>query len=89
MLGGLPQPADALQTIDDDEDLREVVLRMARLAQRGRLEAFATLVAADRRLDERTRECVLALATEPFLASTEPKLGRRYNRSRRAISSVG
>jgi hypothetical protein len=89
MLGGMPQPADVVQAIDDDDDVRKLVLRMARLAQRGRLEVFATLVAADRRLDETTRDCVLELANEPFLASTEPRLERRYNRRRRAISSVG
>jgi hypothetical protein len=89
MLGGTPHTVDALRAIAADDDVRELVLRMARLAHRGRLETFATLVAADRRLDETTRECVLELANEPFLASTEPSLVRRYNRPRRAISSVG
>ncbi len=89
MLGGTPHDAAALEAIDENEDVREVVLRLSRLAQRGRLEAFAAAVAADRRLDEATRECVLELANEPFLAIAEPQLGRRYNRLRRAISSVG
>jgi hypothetical protein len=89
MPGGMPQLPDALGAVDEGEDVRELLLRMARLAQRGRLEAFATLVAADPHLDETTRECVLVLANEPFLASTEPRLARRYNRSGRAISSVG
>jgi hypothetical protein len=89
MPGAMPHAADALHAIDADEDLREIVLRMARLAHRGRLEAFATLAAADRRLDEATRDCVLELANAPFLATAERKLGRRYNRPCRAISSVG
>ena len=91
MLGGMPhtEAPDLASAIDESKDVRELILRLTRLAQRGRLETFVELAAADRALDEKTRECILELASAPLLATVEPRLGRRYNRPGRAISSVG
>ncbi|MDQ3867114.1 MAG: hypothetical protein M3304_09885 [Actinomycetota bacterium] len=88
---------DALDAIDEDVDLRDVILRLARLAERGRLGAFTRAVESDGRLNDETRSWLLAIAREPFLEAAgryaelcRPTPRRHgYNPARRAISSVG
>jgi len=71
MLGSLLTELETLDALDRCADTRAVVLRMARLASRGRLGAFVDVVGADPELDERTRRWVLGLARhEPFLLAT-------------------
>ncbi len=97
MVAAFVHELDALDAIEEDADLRDVVLRLARLAERGRLEAFTRAVERDGRLNDETRAWLLAIAREPFLGAAEryaelcrpvPRV-RGYNRARRAISSVG
>jgi hypothetical protein len=88
---------DVLDAIEEDADLRDVVLRLARLAEDGRLGAFTQAVEHDGCLNDETRDWLLAIAREPFLEAAQrhaelcrpsPR-GHGYNRARRAISSVG
>ena len=97
MVAAFVHELDALDAIEADADLSEVVSRLARLAERGRLGAFTRAVESDARLNDETRSWLLAVAREPFLEAAErhaelcrpaPR-GRGYNRARRAISSVG
>ena len=68
---------DALEAIDQEEPLRDLVLRIARIAREGRLAAVAHVVAADDELDGETRAWVLRLAgDEPFLRLAESYLER-------------
>jgi hypothetical protein len=63
---------EALQAIRQDAALREVVVRMARLARRDRLGDFARVVAADPELGPGTKAWIGALASdEPCLHAVE------------------
>jgi hypothetical protein len=57
-------PLDVIGAIAAHEPTADVVLRIARLARAGRLEAFAHAVLADRELDEATRAWVLELTSD-------------------------
>jgi len=71
VLGSLLTELETLEALDRCHEVRAVVLRMARLASHGRLDAFVDAVGADSKLDERTRRWVLDLARhEPFLLAT-------------------
>jgi hypothetical protein len=63
---------EALQAIRHDEAMREVVVRMARLARRDRLGEFARAVAADPELGTGTKVWIGALAANaPCLYAVE------------------
>ena len=65
------QDIESLETINQDELVRQVVLRTAGLA-RGRLPGFVPTVGADAELDAETKATVLELARdEPFLLACE------------------
>ena len=65
------QDIESLETINQDELVRQVVLRTAGLA-RGRLPGFVATVGADAELDAETKATVLELARdEPFLLACE------------------
>ena len=65
------QDIESLETINQDELVRQVVLRTAGLA-RGRLPGFVATVGADTELDAETKATVLELARdEPFLLACE------------------
>jgi hypothetical protein len=81
------QDIESLEAINQDELVRQVVLRMAGLA-RGRLPGFVATVVADTELDAETKATVLELARdETFLPSLRGlhardrllPLGGRYN----------
>jgi len=55
---------ETLQAIRRDGAMREVVVRMARLARRDRLGAFARAVAADPELGAGTKAWIGALAAD-------------------------
>jgi len=61
MLGLLPHDIEWLEAISQDEDARELFLRMAALSQEGRLEPFLTELARDDELDEQTKGTVAEL----------------------------
>jgi hypothetical protein len=65
------QDIESLETIDQDELVRQVVLRTAGLA-RCRLAGFVATVGADAELDAETKTTVLELARdETFLLACE------------------
>jgi hypothetical protein len=71
------QDLEALEAINQDEDIRRIVLRMATLARGGRLGSFIAAVDADAELDAQTKESVLELAhDETFLLAAEEYLQR-------------
>jgi hypothetical protein len=66
------QDAELLEAVNQDELVRQVVLRMAGLARGGRLPVFVAAVGADAELDAETKATVLELARdEAFLLACE------------------
>ena len=71
------QDLESLEAINQDEETREVLLRMAGLARGGRLDTFIDVVGADADLDPVTKDWVLELAQdESFLFAVEDYLSR-------------
>jgi hypothetical protein len=64
MLGLWQQDLEWLETISQDEDARELFLRMAALSQEGRLEPFLTELHHDDELDDQTKGTVAELARD-------------------------
>jgi hypothetical protein len=63
---------EALRALRQDEAMREIVARMARLARRDRLGMFAAAVAVDLELGVGTKAWIGALAAdEPCLHAVE------------------
>jgi hypothetical protein len=92
------QDIESLEAINQDELVRQVVLRMAGLARGGRLPGFVAAVGADAELDAETKATVLEVARdETFLLACEDymRVAAYYHwaagtmRPARAISSVG
>ena len=66
---------ESLEAINQDEDIRQLVLRMANLARRGHLGDFIDVVDSDEELDQETKDTVLELARdETFLLAAEDYL---------------
>jgi hypothetical protein len=66
---------ESLEAINQDDDIRQLVLRMANLARRGHLGDFITVVDLDEELDRETKDTVLELARdETFLLAAEDYL---------------
>ena len=66
------QDIESLEAINQDELVRQVVLRMAGLARGGRLPGFVAAVGADTELDAEAKATVLELARdETFLLACE------------------
>ena len=73
---------ESLEAINQDEDIRELVLRMANLARGGHLGDFIAVVDSDEELDQDTKDTVLELARdETFLLAAEDylRICRRYH----------
>jgi hypothetical protein len=82
MRGPWLQDLEALEAINQDDSVRQIVLRMAGLARGGRLGLFVEAVRGDDELDAETKDTVLELADEPmFLLAAEEYLRtcRRYH----------
>jgi hypothetical protein len=63
---------ESLEAINQDEAIRQIVLRLAGLARGGRLPGFIAAVDSDSDLDDETKETVLELArNESFLLAAE------------------
>jgi hypothetical protein len=76
------QDLESLEAINQDESVRQIVLRMAGLARGGRLGGFVIAVREDDELDTETKQTVLELARdESFLLAAEEYLRscRRYH----------
>jgi hypothetical protein len=66
---------EALEAINQDHAVRQIVLRMAGLARGGRLDGFIAAVDSDADLDDETKASVLELASdETFLLAAEDYL---------------
>ena len=66
------QDIEALEAINQDEVVRQLVLRMAGLARGGKLPGFIEAVGSDADLDAETKATVLELARdETFLLAAE------------------
>ena len=62
------QDIETLEAISQDEDAREIILRMGRLAQEGRTGRFLAELDGDRELDGQTKGALAELASdESFL----------------------
>ena len=71
------QDLESLEAINQDDDTRELILRMAALARGGRLDTFIDVVDSDKELDQLTKSWVLELAeNEAFLLAVEDYLAR-------------
>jgi hypothetical protein len=69
------QDLESFEAINQDEAIRQIVLRMAGLARGGRLPGFIAAVDSDADLDDETKESVLELArNESFLLAAEDYL---------------
>ena len=66
------QDIESLEAINQDELVRQVVVRLAGVARDGRLPGFVAAVGADAELDAETKATVLELARdETFLLACE------------------
>ena len=66
------QDIEAFEAVTQDELVRPLLLRMARLARHGKLPGFVAAVGADEELDAETKAAVLELASdETFLLAAE------------------
>jgi hypothetical protein len=75
MVGPRLQDLESFEAINQDEAIRQIVLRMAGLARGGRLPGFIVAVDSDADLDDETKETVLELArNESFLLAAEDYL---------------
>jgi hypothetical protein len=71
------QDIESLETISQDEDTRNLFLRMAQLSQNGRLAPFLRELEDDRDLDTETKETLAELASdESFLHAVEDYVRR-------------
>jgi hypothetical protein len=73
---------ESLEAINQDEDIRDLVLQMANLARGGHLGDFIAVVDSDEELDQDTKDTVLELACdETFLLAAEDylRICRRYH----------
>lgn len=71
------QDIESLETISQDEDTRNLFLRMAQLSQNGRLAPFLAELEHDRELDAETKTTLAELACdESFLHAVEDYVHR-------------
>ena len=71
------QDIESLETISQDEDTRNLFLRMAQLSQNGRLAPFLRELEHDHELDDATKETLAELASdESFLHAVEDYVRR-------------
>jgi hypothetical protein len=71
------QDIEALEAISQDEDAREIILRMAVLVQEGRTGHFLDELSSDRELDSGTKGALAELARdESFLLAFLDYVGR-------------
>jgi hypothetical protein len=71
------QDIESLEAISQDDDTRNLFLRMARLSQDGRLGPFLRELKDDRELDDATKDTVAELASDAgFLHAVEDYVRR-------------
>jgi hypothetical protein len=71
------QDIESLEAISQDDDTRNLFLRMAQLSQDGRLGPFLRELKDDRELDDATKDTVAELASDAgFLHAVEDYVRR-------------
>ena len=71
------QDIESLEAISQDDDTKEIFLKMAALSQNGGLPTFLTELAHDQELDDATKSHVVELAKDrSFLVAVEEYLRR-------------
>ena len=77
MLAHWHQDLESLEAISQDDDARQIFLRMAALSQAGQMTSFLTELADDDDLDEETKGTLRELASDnSFLLAVEDYLQR-------------
>ena len=77
MLGPWLQDLESLEAISQNDDARQIFLRMAAMTQTGQLGSFLTEIAHDDDLDDDTKGTLTELARDrPFLLAVEDYLQR-------------
>jgi hypothetical protein len=71
------QDIESLEAISQDEGTRDLFLRMAQLAQNGRIGPFLRELASDRELDEETKGTLAELASDSTFLHTVEDYVRR------------
>lgn len=77
MLAHWHQDLESLEAISQDDDAKQIFLRMAALSQAGQMTSFLTELADDDDLDEETKCTLRELASDnSFLLAVEDYLQR-------------
>ena len=77
MLGPWLQDLESLEAISQNDDARQIFLRMAAMTQTGQLGSFLTEIAHDNDLDDDTKGTLTELARDrSFLLAVEDYLQR-------------
>jgi hypothetical protein len=77
MLGPWLQDLESLEAISQNDDTRQIFLRMAAMTKAGRLGSFLTEIARDDDLDDDTKGTLTELARDrSFLLAVEDYLQR-------------
>ena len=77
MLGDWLQDLESLEAISQDDDAKQIFLRMAAISQTGQMGSFLTELAKDGDLDEETKGTLTELANDnAFLLAVEDYLQR-------------
>jgi len=77
MLGPWLQDLESLEAISQNDDARQIFLRMAAMTQTGQLGSFLTEIARDDDLDDDTKGTLTELARDrSFLLAVEDYLER-------------
>jgi hypothetical protein len=77
MLPGWHQNLESLEAISQDDVMRDLVLRMSALSQRGSLGPFLFELARDEDLDDSTKGTLAEIADDPsFLLAVEDYVNR-------------
>jgi len=68
---------ESLEAISQDDDAKQIFLRMAAMSQTGEMGRFVTAIVRDDELDEATKDMVVRLAEDDtFLLAVEDYLQR-------------
>ena len=68
---------ESLEAISQDDDAKQIFLRMAAMSQAGEMGRFVTAIVRDDELDEATKDMVVRLAEDDtFLLAVEDYLQR-------------
>ena len=79
MLGTWLHDLESLEAISQNDEARQIFLRMAAMSQTGRMGSFLTEIARDDELDDDTKGTLTELGSDPsFLLAFEDYLRRTH-----------